>query len=257
MELKKENIDDYEEYLYNQISNSGFVIVDEKIRNKFNIKNLITTEKDKDIKNFIQSWNFLGLDEHMHDNGKYRFRTHGVFTAQKNTLKLNYKEKIPHFQKKQYNNVNGDIERWFKKIEPNILKNNFFNYLIVNSLEHFEKFEKIKEIFDNSWNEWFIEIHQFRILASKDLKGLPTPEGIHTDGVSYIFILAINRENISGGESEIYTKDKNKIATTILNKGDCIYLDDTSIMHSVTSISSQNNSAEAFRDTLVITFFKR
>jgi len=69
--------------------------------------------------------------------------------------------------------------------------------------------------------------------------------------------LAINRENISGGESEIYTKNKTKIATTVLNKGDYIYLDDTNIMHGVTSISPQNNSEEAFRDILVITFFKR
>jgi len=46
------------------------------MRNKFDIENILMTEKDKDVKNFIQSWNFLAMDEHMHDNGKYRFRAH-------------------------------------------------------------------------------------------------------------------------------------------------------------------------------------
>ena len=193
----------------------------------------------------------------MHDNGKYRYRRHGAYTSKKGTLETVYREHVPHFQKKQYNNVNGDIERWFGKLESETRSNIFFQFLLTHTLEVFENIEKERNTFNADWSEWFIEVHQFRIKATDKHIGLPTPEGIHTDGVSYIYILAIKRENIAGGESSIYTNDKELILRDTLCAGDSVYLDDNKVMHGVSAISSISGNNDAFRDILVITLFKR
>ena len=49
---------------------------------------------------------------------------------------------------------------------------------------------------------WLIEAHQFRIITGRD-PGKPTPEGLHRDGVDYVFISLIERHNISGGVTRV------------------------------------------------------
>ncbi|MDH2535053.1 2OG-Fe dioxygenase family protein [Acinetobacter baumannii] len=232
------------------ITNQGYTFIDsnifQKIQNEHNFFNVC----EKDIKEFIDSWNDLDLDLFMSDKGKYRTRKHASFTIH-NTDKIILKNKyIPHFQTIEYNPLNGGIARHFTEIDKKTIENPIFKNLM--QFAYFT-FSEIK------MENWFIEAHQFRIRAKPNDTGKPTPEGIHRDGVDFVLMALINRENIQGGMTKIYDLNK-KLKSEILleNFLDIALVDDHQVYHSVTKIQVddiQKNSI-GLRDVLVITFKK-
>src|SRR6185436_19438037 len=48
---------------------------------------------------------------------------------------------------------------------------------------------------------WHVEVHQFRIETGEGQQGLATPEGMHRDGVDWVMVLLVRRENIASGET--------------------------------------------------------
>ena len=52
--------------------------------------------------------------------------------------------------------------------------------------------------------EWTVKVHPFRVVASADGTGQPTPEGVHRDGVTLVTSLLIARRNAVGGESSVF-----------------------------------------------------
>lgn len=228
-------------------------IVEEISTNRFSIISGNTIKNDVDFfdklicKEFIDSWNNLRIDNHMNDGGKYRYRRYSVFKYKFDSKELIEKPGESHYQIKDVNYLNGDIQRYFEPIEDKI-KNNFF---LVNLIKFcIDVFEGIKGA-----NTWHIESHQFRIIATPDMNGSPTPEGIHRDGVNYAFIMLIGKENVIGGESHIYDNTKNHMLSYMMeNPFDCAFLDDTKLMHSVSPIVCKFKGNQSYRDTLVITF---
>lgn len=105
---------------------------------------------------------------------------------------------------------------------------------------------------------WHIEVHQFRIDADAKQKGEPTPEGVHRDGVSFVMVLMINRENIDSGTTCIYDLNKNKIDEfTMKTPLSMALFDDESVFHGVTSVRPLKANEKATRDVLVVTFKKK
>ena len=204
--------------------------------------------------NFVNSWNNLDLDNYMNDGGTYRYRRHAVFTCEKYTKNIAHLNDIPHYQSSQYNNLNGDVERWYKPVEKNTLESNVFGVLIEHALKIFNLCE-ISYLFDN-WSSWYIEIHQFRIIATGKMEGRPTPEGIHKDGVSYVFMLPIYKKNVKGGISTVYNNDLIPLDSIDISIGDFAYVDDSKVYHGVSEIKPIDNNQESIRDMLVITFKK-
>ncbi len=47
--------------------------------------------------------------------------------------------------------------------------------------------------------EWTVWVHPFRVVASADNEGRPTPEGVHRDGVTLVGSLLIGVDNAVGG----------------------------------------------------------
>ena len=102
---------------------------------------------------------------------------------------------------------------------------------------------------------WVVGIHQFRVIATNTVKGLPTPEGIHQDGEMYGAQHLINRENITGGENFIYDLNKKLICGwTQQNQFDSYFFEDDAIWHSVSPIKAKNDNLPAHRDVLIIDF---
>src|SRR5262245_39476832 len=63
---------------------------------------------------FAASWNELGPDYYMADGGRYRRRR---FAALKIAgADIGVKPHQPHFQSRDYNALNGGIERWFEPV---------------------------------------------------------------------------------------------------------------------------------------------
>src|ERR1700744_6570047 len=67
---------------------------------------------------FASSWNDLGEDQHMADGGRYRRRRYAVFEISKGNISRAPHQ--PHYQAKIYNRLNGDLERWFEPVLPEI-----------------------------------------------------------------------------------------------------------------------------------------
>jgi hypothetical protein len=102
--------------------------------------------------------------------------------------------------------------------------------------------------------EWSTKVHPFRVTASADGEGQPTPEGLHRDGVTLVTSLLINRRNATGGETSVLASDGQPLlATTLAEPGALLLGDDRRTLHDVSPIRPVDPSAPAQRDVLVIT----
>jgi hypothetical protein len=104
-------------------------------------------------------------------------------------------------------------------------------------------------------SEWSAKVHPFRVLASADGDGQPTPEGQHRDGVTLVTSLLVSRRNATGGESSVFDLDGHRLLTTTLSDPGTLLLgDDRRTLHGVSPIRPLDSAAPAQRDVLVITF---
>ncbi|MEO6171954.1 MAG: 2OG-Fe dioxygenase family protein [Arenimonas sp.] len=201
-----------------------------------------------DWSTFAESWNDLGLDNYMADNGRYHRRRHAVFESTAEGI-----ERLPHqphFQTLDYNVLNGGIERWFEPI-----KDEQANCQSLKTILSF-----CKDLFSSlavSVKQWKIEVHQFRIEASADMQGQPTPEGMHRDGVDYVLVLLVKRNNIASGTTIIGSMDGSFTSSfTLIDPFDAALVDDARAYHGVTPVQPFEPDLPAFRDVLVVTFRK-
>jgi hypothetical protein len=102
---------------------------------------------------------------------------------------------------------------------------------------------------------WAIELHQFRIEAQLGEAGLPTPEGMHRDGVDFVLVLLIGRKNIASGTTTIHDLDHRLLGSfTLTEPLDAALVDDRRVFHGVTPVQPIVPEAPAFRDVLVVTY---
>lgn len=198
---------------------------------------------------FAESWNNLALDNYMADHGRYRRRRHAVFEASADGIRRLPHQ--PHFQTLDYNALNGGVERWFEPIKDEEANG--------QSLQTILRF--CRDLFSGlmpSVKQWLVEVHQFRIEASVDAPGLPTPEGMHRDGVDYVLVLLVKRSNIASGTTMIGSLDGSLSSSfTLTEPFDAALVDDARAYHGVTAVQPLDSSLPAYRDVLVVTFRKR
>jgi hypothetical protein len=102
---------------------------------------------------------------------------------------------------------------------------------------------------------WHAEMHQFRIGAEAMPVGKPTPEGVHRDGVDWVFVALINRQNICNGATRIFDiADEPLDEFTLERPLDAVFLNDRRVRHDVTPLIADNPAEIALRDVLVLTF---
>lgn len=233
-----------------EIVNKGYTFIDSNTFQKIQKLGSFYDVSEQDVNSFINSWNNLDMDLFMSDKGKYRTRKHATFAIKDEHKIIKKNNYMPHFQTIEYNPLNGGIARHFTEIEEDTIKNPIFKNLLKFA---YETFSKIKS------EDWFIEAHQFRIKSKPNDIGKPTPEGIHRDGVDFVLMAVIKRQNIQGGITKIYDLNK-KLQTEFLleNFLDIALVDDHQVYHSVTEIQVDNlqKSDIGLRDVLVITFKK-
>ena len=103
--------------------------------------------------------------------------------------------------------------------------------------------------------EWSAKVTPFRVLATADGGGDPTPEGPHRDGVTLVTSLLVGRDNAVGGISTVYDPARTPILQTTLSEpGSMLLGDDRCTLHCVSPISPLDPARPARRDVLVITF---
>jgi len=195
---------------------------------------------------FAESWNELDLDEHMADGGRYRRRRHAVFGCGADG-RIERREHQPHYQALDYNPLKGGIPRWFAPITDAVGD--------AHSLRTILEFTRalFGRLAANA--RWKIEVHQFRIEAQLGGEGLPTPEGMHRDGVDYVLVLLVNRQNIASGTTSIHGLDgRERGLFTLTSPFDAALVDDSRVAHGVTPVKAIDPAQPAYRDVLVVTF---
>lgn len=196
---------------------------------------------------FAASWNDLPEDSFMADGGRYRRRRHAAF-AVSGTAPIARKPAQPHYQSRDRNPLNGGIERWFEPVLDDVVATNTMTSVFAfcrNTLSQLRA----------DVTGWHVELHQFRILAQHDLAGQPTPEGMHRDGVDFVLVLLVNRQNVARGTTTIADLEKNILGEfTLETPLDAAIVDDRFVYHGVTAIEPEAADQEAYRDVLVVTW---
>ena len=203
----------------------------------------------RDWESFAASWNDLGVDTYMADGGRYRRRRFAAYRA--TSAGILRKPHQPHYQSRDYNPLNGGLERWFEPVAEAIGHNPALDAILGTSYALFERMTPAPY----RPPAWHVELHQFRIEARSGEAGQPTPEGMHRDGVDWVLVLMIRRENIKSGETTIYDLTKRPLGSFTLNRPlDAALVDDSRVYHGVTSVEPIDPGLPAYRDVLVVTF---
>ncbi|BCT92387.1 hypothetical protein LYSHEL_14110 [Lysobacter helvus] len=194
---------------------------------------------------FAASWDALGPDPYLERTGRARRRRHGVFRWAEGTLTREPHQ--PHFQSLAYNRLQGDVDRWFDPIVPEVGDSASLRAVLGFSCEFFGALAP--EV-----SAWRIEVHQFRIEARSDAAGEPTPEGVHRDGVDYVLVLMVDRANIASGTTTIHSADGTLLGSfTLHDPLDAALVDDARVFHGVTPVTPVDAAKPAHRDVLVVT----
>jgi hypothetical protein len=198
---------------------------------------------------FASSWDHLGLDVYMADGGRYRRRRFATFAASGEAMTR--KPQQPHYQSRDYNPLNGGIERWFAPVSDQVIANGFTRGIVGLCTAVFDAVS----LGDEKCEPWHVEMHQFRIEVSQGQRGLPTPEGAHRDGVDWVCVLLVTRCNVSSGVTQIFDPDGQPLGEFALTDPlDAVFLDDRRVFHGVTPIVPVDPAFKAFRDVLVLTY---
>jgi len=205
---------------------------------------------DTDWLPFKASWDDLREDTYLAANGRCRRRRHAVFSVDRGGRILR-KADQPHYQSVEYNPLQGGVERWFEPIRPDIGNNPVLRRLLIVSANVFSSANA-------DTPAWHVEAHQFRIEARPGQPGLPTPEGVHRDGVDFVLVVMIGRHNISSGTTSIHAHDGARLGEfTLSNALDAAWVVDERVLHGVTPVHAIVPAQPAWRDVLVITYRSR
>jgi hypothetical protein len=203
----------------------------------------------RDWDSFAASWDDLGLDAYMADGGRYRRRRFAAFRA--SSAGIIRKPHQPHYQSRDYNPLNGGVERWFEPVSDAVARHPALTAILQTCQTLFDRMTAV-ELRPAAWH---VEIHQFRIEARPGEEGQPTPEGMHRDGVDWVLVLMVHRENIASGETTIYDLVRRPLGSfTLTAPLDAALVDDSRVYHGVTAVSPIDPRLPAYRDVLVVTF---
>lgn len=199
------------------------------------------------LRPFFESWSRLEVDAFMADGGRYRRRRIANFSATPGVPGHARGVHRPHYQAVVHNKLNGGVDRWFAPIEDAVASSAPLTALLD---------------LGRSWAEaqvgpqdWFVEVHQFRIEAQANAPGYPTPEGMHHDGVDFILIAMIKRTNLLDGETLVEDDDGNRLAQFTLEQPlDAVFVEDARVLHGVTPIRPADPAQPSCRDVLVISW---
>ena len=157
------------------------------------------------------------------------------------------------FEQEQAKSISYDWrmhKRIFKQADDAVFNKDFHNLITGLSQKIFLQ-HPTQQMLD-------LVVHLTQIVATAETHASNSPEGIHQDGMDYIVsALVIERQNVNGGKSIVFGKDKqSRIFETTLMPGYGLLQPDkgTDLWHTVESIYPQDPSSPAFRSTIGFDF---
>ena len=202
----------------------------------------------RDWGSFAASWDDLGIDTYMADGGRYRRRRFALSALHRPGSCASRISRIIRAATTTSSMVGSSAgsSRSPRRSPPSGADRNL---------------EASQALFDGMTPAavrpaaWHVEVHQFRIEARPGEAGRPTPEGMHRDGVDWVLVLMVRRENIASGETTIYDLVKRPLGSfTLTAPLDSALVDDSRVYHGVTAVTAIDPRLPAYRDVLVVTF---
>ena len=184
----------------------------------------------------------------MADGGRYRRRRHATFAVSR-FGESERRPHQPHYQSRDYNPLNGGVVRWFEPVEDSVGAGPTMTAVLRSCAQVFDALAPPEVA------SWHVEVHQFRIEAVGESAGNPTPEGRHQDGVDFVLVLMVRRQNIASGTTTLLAVDGHDLGSFTLEQAfDAVFLDDARILHGVTPVRALDPGQAAYRDVMVVTF---
>ena len=197
---------------------------------------------------FQDSWNRLKRDTFMADGGRYRFRRHATYHMAMGSKVISAASYRPHYQSLDHNMLNGGVVRYFSPIESATCSNRILIKIMTLCRDTFCTL--------TPECDWHIEVHQFRIVTC-GAAASPTPEGVHRDGVDFVFMMMIDRQYVSGGATFLYDQSGALLHHhTLTDAMESVFINDQRVLHGVSPITPATEDSYGYRDMLVITFRK-
>lgn len=205
-----------------------------------------------DLEKLREDWEHLEVDQHLANGAQFRLRRYGRCYFSPTDGELVPLPHAPYFQPEDENSYAGGISRDFAPVRAQSIQNPFVRSLVRTCFA-------VLPIPDERRREiWEVRMHQMRIVATPNLPGFPTPEGIHQDGTDFQTLHLLRRDNIEGGETTIYGLDRRPVFhCTMRDTLDTLILEDPRIMHGVTPVASADGRALGNRDIFGIDFHYR
>ena len=198
-----------------------------------------------DWESFAASWSDLGRDTYMADGGRYRKRRHGVFNVSGDGIVRQPPQ--PHYQSRDYNTLNGGIERWFEPVTEAVGAGASMTSILTLCHALFDRLAPART--------WHVEVHQFRIEA-RQRRGRPTDARGYAPRRRRLCAGAIDRppQHRQRHDHRARSVRQSLGHFTLTDPFDAALVDDARVMHGVTPVERVDPSAPAFRDVLVVTF---
>lgn len=202
-----------------------------------------------DWRRFAGHWDDLEEDGYAARQGSRRLRRYGHFVLHR-TGSLRPMPHVAFVQPGETNPLHVGEDRHFAPLTDAFVADPLFKAL-TRTLGQIAACQEDAD-------EWSVKVHPFRVIASADTEGRPTPEGRHRDGVTLVTSLLIGRENAVGGRSTVWTPDGTRLlSTTLHERGTLLLGDDRATLHEVDPVRPADGTRPARRDVLVTTLTAR
>ncbi|OBF33594.1 hypothetical protein A5724_18680 [Mycobacterium sp. ACS1612] len=202
---------------------------------------------DSEWASFAAHWEHLAADRYAAELGTQRLRRYGHFVFSPTEHAFDPAAPSAFVQPENSNPLYIATDRYFEPLTEEFAKDQLLQRILT-------LLGDVATALDDA-STWDAKVTPFRVLASTDDAGQPTPEGMHRDGVTLVTSLLIGRDNALGGESVVTDMaGEHILATTLADPGTLLLGDDRRTLHGVSPIRPRDPSRPARRDVLVITF---
>lgn len=199
-----------------------------------------------------RAWNNLIPDRYLSDGGRYRQRRMGKYHYFPNHNRLE-KQDVEgiYYQATSINDTNGGVKRKSGPLEPAFANNPLLHDLI-------RLYYTLLPV-PNEWHDqgWLVYVHPFRILATSDEIGYPTPEGIHRDGHLFTVQIFVDKKNVTtdSAESQIWSNGEQRLllAKTFQYPLDTLIINDERVKHCATPLYASGSDC-GVRDIFTINY---
>ncbi|MGF1707431.1 2OG-Fe dioxygenase family protein [Enterovibrio baiacu] len=187
---------------------------------------------------------FSSLERDPYVDSDVRFRSYARFSLS-SSGEISRLAHAPFMQSSDVNRVVGDVLREFAPMSDDMINTQAFQHL----LKSFASATGIEK--DGTQ----VDVHQIRVTCSVDDTSAPAPEGIHQDGFRFVGIFCVQRKNIAGGFTQIFTSpvEQHPHLNTVLEPNQFIILDDARYYHHISETLSSQSGEEGIRDVFVFT----